>query len=331
MKKVFKWLGILILLIVILAASGIGYISFFKPDVGDAPDIKVAITPERVQRGDYLANSVMVCMDCHSQRDWSQFSGPLVPGTLGSGGERFDRKMGFPGDFIARNITPHNLGNWTDGEIYRAITTGVSKDGHALFPIMPYQYYGTLDTEDIYSVIAYVRSLPPIENNIEPSKADFPFSVILRTIPVPAKPEPRPATTDVVAHGKYLVRASGCIECHTKVDDKNVILPDVHFAGGREFPLPGGVIRTPNITPDATGIGAWSREQFVGRFKMYVDSNYHSPKLAMTDFNTLMPWTMYGRMTVEDLSAIYAYLRTVKPIKNTVEKFTPGGKMAMAE
>ncbi len=88
------------------------------------------------------------------------------------------------------------------------------------------------------------------------------------------------------------------------------------------------MLRTPNITPDPTGIGAWDKEMFIRRFKTYTDSNYHSPELAMTDFNTIMPWTMYGRMTEADLSSIYQYLKTIKPISNKVEKFTPKAQLA---
>ncbi|HXS37656.1 MAG TPA: c-type cytochrome [Flavipsychrobacter sp.] len=323
MKKVFKFLGILILVVVLLAIAGIGYVVYFLPNVGKAQDIKVVATPERVKRGEYLATSVAVCIDCHSQRDWTQYAGPYIKGTEGCGGEMFDQKLGFPGVFYARNITPYHLSNWTDGEIFRAITTGVSKDGHALFPIMPYHYYGQLDTEDLYSIIAYVRSLPAINNDVKPSNPDFPFSLIIHTIPTKASFHSKPSPNDSVAYGKYLVTMAGCVECHTPAKQGQII-PGFEFSGGREFVLPWGTIRTANITPDSnTGIGAWGRNQFVSRFKMYQDPNYHSPKLGGTDFNTIMPWMMYSRMTESDLASIYKYLRTLKPANHLINKFTP--------
>jgi hypothetical protein len=165
MKKLLKWLGVTVAVFVVIILSGVAYLKFMLPNVGKAPDLKIERTPERVERGRYLANSVTVCMDCHSRRDWSQWSGPLIPGTEGGGGEPFDRKMGFPGDFYSRNITPYGLKDWTDGEIYRAITTGVSRDNEPLFPVMPYHYYGQLDNEDIYSIIAYVRTLHPVQSS----------------------------------------------------------------------------------------------------------------------------------------------------------------------
>src|ERR1035437_9435534 len=136
--KRFKKITVFVLLLLIVAAGGsVGYLKFALPDVDAAPDLKIVSSPEKIARGEYLANSVCVCMDCHGTRDWSKFSGPPVDGTKGKGGEVFDQKFGFPGAYVSKNITPFSLGKWTDGEIFRAITCGVNKDGKALFPIMP--------------------------------------------------------------------------------------------------------------------------------------------------------------------------------------------------
>lgn len=72
--KVLKWLGRILLLVVVAVAIAIGYTMYMLPNVGDAPKLTIERTPERIARGEYLANSVTVCMDCHSRRDWSQFS-----------------------------------------------------------------------------------------------------------------------------------------------------------------------------------------------------------------------------------------------------------------
>ncbi|MBU1678356.1 MAG: cytochrome C, partial [Bacteroidetes bacterium] len=154
MRKVLKIFVYVFGVVVLLIALLLTYVKTMMPSVGEAPNMKVEINNDRIERGKYLANHVMVCMDCHSTRDWNLFSGPPLAGTEGKGGEVFDQKIGFPGKYIASNITPYNLGNWTDGEIFRAITTGVSKDGTALFNIMPHPNYGKLDEDDIKSVIA---------------------------------------------------------------------------------------------------------------------------------------------------------------------------------
>jgi len=326
MKKLLRVLGILALFLVIAGAGFSIYLKNAFPKVDPSPEMKVEVTPERVQRGKYLANHIMICIDCHSTRDWSKFSGPVVPGTEGKGGELFDENMGFPGTFYSRNITPYGIGKWTDGEIFRAVTTGVSKSGEPFFPVMPYPYYGKLDKEDIISIIAYLRTLTPVNNDVQESSPKFPMSLILRTIPENPQFIKRPDKSDIVAYGKYLTSSAACIECHTQAD-KGKLLEGLEFAGGREFQFPTGeVLRSANISPDIeTGIEKWTKEEFVAKFKQYDNPESHNIPVKPGEFNTIMPWTMYAGMTLEDLSAIYAYLRTVKPVSNKVEKFSLQG------
>ena len=322
MKKILKVLLYLLAAIVIIIAVIISYVSYFLPNVGKPENITVERTPARIERGKYLANSVTVCMDCHSHRDWTKFAGPMVAGTEGQGGERFDQRYGFPGVFYSRNITPYKLSDWTDGEIFRTITTGVDRNDDALFPVMPYHYYGQLDREDIYSIIAYIRTLAPIKNDVPKSKADFPFSIIQHLIPQKANLQKRPPESDTIAYGKYMITASACRECHTK-DKKGQIIEELAFGGGREFVLPSGIVRSANLTQDVNGLKAWTAEMFIKRFKAYQDTSFHSPTMGEKEFNSIMPWMMYSKMKEPDLYAIFKYLQTVKPIANTVIKFTP--------
>lgn len=319
--KVFSWvLGAVIILLLIAFV----YIQMAFPSVSPAEELSIEYTQDRIERGAYLANHVTVCMDCHSARDFSLFSGPPTPGTLGRGGDRFDHSMGFPGVFYARNITPTGISDYTDGELYRVITTGVTNDGRAMFPLMPYMYYGKMDPEDIYDIIAYIRSLDPIPSDIPDSEADFPVNIILKTMPKDAEPQKRPNPSDQVAYGGYLVNASGCIECHTPVNEQGMIIPEKAFMGGRDFMFPdGSKVSSSNITPDPdTGIGNWTTEQFVQRFKQYSDSSYLINKVAPGEFNSIMPWTMYAGMKTEDLEAIFSYLQTLSPKENQVIRFT---------
>ena len=323
MKKVLKFLGYAVLVIILIVAGVLIYVKVALPDVGAAPVLKVYNSTERVERGKYLATSVTVCMDCHSSRDWSLFLGPVKEGTWGQGGERFDEKVGFPGVFYSKNITPTGISRYSDGELFRLITTGVTKEGRAMFPVMPYHYYGKMDPEDIKSIIAYIRTLKPINNLVTESAANFPMNFIINTIPQKASPGKLPAKTDQVAYGAYMTNASACIECHSPVN-KGQIITELAFGGGREFAFPdGSVVRSANITPDkATGLGNWTEQQFINRFKMYADTGYHPVPIKPGEFNSVMPWLMYSRMNKEDLAAIYAYIRQLKPIKNTVVKFT---------
>lgn len=323
MKKAIRILGYTLVTIFIAIAGLLTYVKAFLPNVGDAPEMKVVLNTENIERGKYLANHVMLCMDCHSTRDWNLFSGPMIEGTEGKGGETFDQTLGFPGKYIAPNISPYNLEKWTDGEIFRAITSGVSKDGRALFSIMPHHNYGTLDRKDIEAVIAYIRTLKPIENKTEISSSDFPMNFIINTIPKKPSFTNIPQQSDKISYGKYMITAAGCMDCHTK-QDKGKFVGEL-YAGGFEFKLrDGSIVRSSNLTPDKTsGIGNWTSEQFVNRFKMYADSSYVNHPVSKGEFQTVMPWTMYAGMKTEDLEAIFAYLQTLAPVINEVEKFTP--------
>jgi mono/diheme cytochrome c family protein len=325
MKKK-KWpriLGIIAAAVVLILIGIVLYIVWFLPSV-PVKEVTVVSSPERIERGKYLASHVMVCIDCHSTRDWSKFSGPMVPGTEGKGGEIFDQKMGFPGHFMSPNITPFNLKDWTDAEIYRAITSGISKGGRPMFPIMPYPAYGTLDTEDIYSIIAYIRSLSPIEYTATRSNPTFPMNVILHLIPKKAEPQAMPPASDTLGYGEYLVRASGCIECHTPAEHGQIVKAFA-FSGGREFQMPdGSMLISSNITSDEeTGIGKWTKEAFIFRFKTYDLSSFNPPVIHKGDLQSIMPWTMYAGMDTTDLTAMYKYLHSLKPESNKVIKTKP--------
>ena len=319
MKKIIRITAYVLGAVVVTAGLLILYISTMLPNVGSAPDIAVEITPERVERGKYLANHVMLCMDCHAQRDFTLFSGPPTPGTEGAGGERFDHSMNFPGVFISPNITPAGIGDWTDGEIFRLLTTGVRKNGKPIFPVMPYKSYSKLDPEDIKSVIAYLRTLEPVTTNHPASKADFPISIILNTMPEKADLAPMPDKSDLLAYGEYITTAAGCGECHTKLVNGKIV--GEPFAGGFEFHFPdGSILRSANLTPHATGLGLWSEEQFVSRFKEYDPSHYTPENVNEGDYQTIMPWMMYAGMEEYDLKAIYTYLKSLPPVDNQVVK-----------
>ena len=325
MKKVFKILGIVVAVIAVVIIGGLVYFNASYPKVDPPKDIKIEATAERLSRGEYLANHVAVCIDCHSEREWTKFAGPIKPGTKGSGGEVFDENMGFPGMVVTKNLTPANLSSWTDGEILRAVTCGVTKDNKALFPMMPYMNYSNFMEEDAYSVVAYIRSLQPQEKEIPETDLNFPLNLLVKTMPlksyIPAKKIDK---SNPAEYGKYLVTIASCSECHTQ-SNKGEPLPGMYLAGGQTFNFPAGVVSSANITPDAvTGIGNWTKEDFLNRFRFYNSEEAQNVPVNMEkDFNTPMPWLMYSGMTDEDLGAIYEYLRTIKPVNNSVNRFVP--------
>jgi len=321
MKSIMKVLISLLVILVVIIISGLFYLFLALPETDEVQSLKVSSTPGTIERGRYLANHVAVCIDCHSMRDWQSFSGPIKPGTKGAGGDEFTPEMGFPGTFYGKNITPYGVGHWSDGELYRIITTGVTRDGKPVFPFMPFPTYSKMDPSDVMAIIAYLRTLPSIKNDVPASKPDFPFSLIMRTIPKPSKPEVRPTPDDTLNYGRYMTMISGCSDCHTPTKKGKPVV-GMAFAGGQEYQLSFGILRSANITPDKTGIGAWTEEQFVLRFKMYDNPNMEPIVVEPDEFNTVMPWTMYGGMETRDLKAIYKYLTSLEPIDNAVESFT---------
>ena len=324
MRKIIKIAGVTLSIIFILIISAGVYVKYFLPNVGAAGQLKIVSTSAKVERGKYLANHVMICMDCHSTRNWNFYAGPMQPDSLGKGGELFDRNAGFPGTMYAANITPAGIGDWTDGEIFRAITTGVRKNGKPIFPVMPHENYGKLDPEDIEAIISYVRSLPPINYKVPASKYDFPMNFIINTIPKKAHFSKRPDSSEVLRYGKYMITAASCGNCHTPFE-KGSFDTAFSFAGGRSFILPAGVVTSANLTKDkATGIGNWNKEMFIDRFRAYRDSAYAHRKVDMTkEMNSVMPWPVYAGMSDYDLGAIYTFLQSLPPISHSIVKYTP--------
>ena len=277
-----------------------------------------------LERGEYLALHVAACVDCHSKRDFTKFSGPVIPGTEGGGGFLFDEKLGLPGKIYGKNITPDNetgIGTWTDDDILKAMTQGISKNGDTLFPLMPYIQFNHMAKEDLLSIIAYIRTWKPIRNKVPARQLMMPIAM---AYPGPALQASidgnvRPPESDKVQYGGYLATMADCGTCHSPQTPQG---PDVSkmFAGGYTFDLGTNKVASANITSDsATGIGAWTEERFLNKFTQYREEKSYSYDPG--NQNSVMPLSVLAGMKDEDLKAIYAYLRTVKPISNKVEKF----------
>jgi hypothetical protein len=316
-RKFLKFLKYFFLFIIVVLIGGYIYFSLTYPKTLPATNVEIYPTQKRIERGEYLVKHVTVCLPCHSQRDWGIFSGPVVPGTEGMGGQKFTE--GIPGTVYADNITPSGIGEWTNGEVLRAITTGVTKDNRVLFPLMPYPEYHGLVMEDLYSIIAYIRTLKPIVHEVPPTDIEFPMNLIIKTIPPESyKPITSIDESNSVAYGKYLVDVADCRNCHTPME-RGEFIEDLNFSGGTKFSVNGGIVSAANITPDIeTGIGRMTKEDFLDRFKQYNNKIIH---VKPGQFNTPMPWSSYAGMKESDLSAIYDYLKTIPPVHNKVEKF----------
>ncbi|WP_229311391.1 c-type cytochrome [Larkinella rosea] len=300
--------------------AGCAHPKAYSPTSGRIRTVSLPNAPAQIERGRYLATHVAVCLDCHSKRNYSRLAGPIIPGTLGGGGEEFGENYGLPGTYYAKNITPFALKSWSDTEFLLAMTAGVSKDGKPLFPLMPYSNYGKMDENDARSILAYLRTLEPIENTVPESKPATPIKLAMKMMPHKARFQAIPSEKNSVEYGRYLVTMAGCADCHTR-RGMGGLSKKAAFAGGTEIKLNGGLLKTANITPDReTGIGAWTKADFIRRFKTYDPATFKAPEVG-SGFNTVMPWSMYAGMSEQDLGAIYDYLKTVKPVRNKVEIF----------
>jgi mono/diheme cytochrome c family protein len=322
MRVLLKIVLVLVALAATVAAAGVGYLYTKYPNVPPAEYVTIAATPERIARGEYLSKHVTGCVECHAERDFTKYAGPVKPETLGKGGESYGDPETPIRVLYSKNITPAAIGSWTDGELIRAFTAGVNKGGEPLFPLMPYPRYARLSRDDVEAIVAYIRTLKPLEYTAPARELGMPLSLIVRTMPAHAEFRPTPPISDRVAYGEYMTNAAVCGDCHTPIDDQGTAIPGREYAGGLEMKLPGGgVVRSSNLTPDAdTGIGTWTEQQFVEKFKAFDGAEHRSLSVSEQRENTWMPWYAYAGMTREDLGAIYSYLRSLKPIVNRVQK-----------
>jgi mono/diheme cytochrome c family protein len=320
LKRGSKVLLIVAIVVVGLIAAGIqftiGWRPIFGPKVRPLTAQRFEPTPERLERGRYLATSLTGCLDCHSQRDWKEHGAPIVPGTEGEGAD-FPAK-GLPGRIVAPNITPDpetGAGSWSDDQLARAIREGISHDGRTLFPIMPYAEFRNMADEDLASIIVFLRSLPPIKNPLPATEIAFPVKYLIRSVPEPVtKPVSRPDPANRVAWGKYVATIGACADCHTPaVHGKPV--PGGEFSGGSVLEGVWGRVAAANLTPDASGISYYDEALFVQTIR--------TGAVKARPLSPIMPFGVYKNLTDDDLKALYAYLRTVKPVKHFVDNSEP--------
>src|SRR5580658_7014650 len=155
MKKAAKVCVWIFVVLVLLLAVGINFTIGWRPFIGPRTrpltQIKFESTPARLDRGAYLVNNVLSCMDCHAPHQWTAHDAPIPPNMMAAGQDMTMLK-GLPGQIVAPNISPDpetGAGNWTDDQLARAIREGVGHDGRTLFPLMPYQDFHNLSDEDL--------------------------------------------------------------------------------------------------------------------------------------------------------------------------------------
>jgi mono/diheme cytochrome c family protein len=261
-----------------------------------------AMAQSAVERGGYLVNSIMTCANCHSPK------GPpaAVAGKDFSGGLRFNEP---PFDVTAPNITPDKdtgIGNWTNAQIKTMLLTGKNPHGIQEAEAMPTAFYPILTPGDLDGIVAYLRSLTPVNNKVPDPiyKIALPHHVY----PGAEKSYSQADLNDKLKRGFYLATIGHCMECHTPFAPPGG--PDFANSlgkGGREFPGPWGVSKSRNITSHQTaGIGDWTDAEIKTAITQ-------GKRRDGTPLKGPMGFQYYAKMTDADLDAVIAYLRTVPP------------------
>jgi mono/diheme cytochrome c family protein len=315
MKKALKIVGAGLALVVVLVGAFALYVKSDWPvhKKVEKVDLQVDATPERLARGKLLVS--IRCAGCH----YDQKTGALT-------GQRMHDAPPEFGVIYSHNITKHptkGLGRYTDGELLYLLRTGIRRDGVFSGPFMESP---TLGDEDLYSIIAFLRSDDPWvaakdvdDRNWEPTfLAKMLMHVAFKPMAMPKAKIVVPDLKDQVAYGRYVINSLGdCYACHSG-DFKTLNAPEPeksggYLGGGNETRDANGiVVRTANLTMDPeTGIGKWSEDDFVRAVRTGIRKDGRALRF---------PMVAYPELSEAEVKAAFAYLKTVPPMRHAVER-----------
>jgi mono/diheme cytochrome c family protein len=312
---------VLVLVIVIYVQA-----SWDKKYDWPSPTLKSSTDSAIIARGKYLVNGPAHCVSCHVSGFGDMVAADEGKEVALQGGVTF--QMGPLGKLPTRNLTPDKktgIGRYTDEQIFRMMRHGIRPDGLASMPVlMPFWKMGD---DDMVAIVSYLRSLQPVEHEVpEPEwtfmgKAVRSLTSTFKPIEKPDAPAKAPAMAPTIERGEYLARyVCNCVGCHTERDLMTYEATGPEFAGGMEFePWPefhkylnvdtALWTRTPNITPDANSALAKFKtaDDFIARFRQG----------RVVSFSP-MDWGPFSRMSDEDLTAIYNFLKSLEPVNKNV-------------
>ena len=269
-------------------------------------------TPERIVRGERLAKGLLWCVSCHSPLDTVRPGHPPVEGREFSGRVYRENE---DGRLVAPNLTPDpetGTGSWSDDMLARAIREGVGHDGRGIGLPMDWEKFRSLSDEDVASVVVYLRSLPPVRNELPERQLTVAMERARAAGARPlTEPVPEPLFSEPGEHGRYLVELGSCVGCHTAWGGDPV--PGLGAGGEAITARSGDVVHSLNITPHETGIGNWSREDFRWVMRTGKGGTLHP----------VMPWTAFQHLSDEQLDAIYDVLRTMHPVHHVIANGVP--------
>ena len=295
-RKILKWIGIVLgglvgpLVLAFVVLYIIGTAKWNKLHGQYEVPVETIIVPTdqaSIARGEHIA-TIGLCRMCHTE----SLSGQAVsvPGLF---------------TFAPPNLTSGAGGvgvTNTDGDWIRAIRHGVGHDARGLV-IMPVRTFYYLSDEDLGALIAYLKSLPPVDNELPKTDlrpvgrvmlalGQLPPEVAVADVIVIEHDSPRPVAPQpgvTKEYGQYLAHI--CTVCHGE------------GLNGQTIQSERPPILTPNLTPGGE-MGFWSEEDFIATMRTGVTPGGKQ----LIDF---MPWKYFGQMTDEELKAVWLYLKSM--------------------
>ena len=298
MKKVLKFIGKIVgsligfIVIAVALILAIGYFRFNKTYGIDVSGVEIPTDEVSIARGEHLVQAVAHCGYCHG----TDLSGDYTV-----------NKPGAEGIVVAPNLTSGQGGigaSFTDENWVRALYHGVTDEGRSVI-MMPSLFFNVMSEEDLTSVIAYMKTVPPVDNVLPETQPGLLFYALLGAGPLTeAMSAPQidhstpfqnsPAESETPEYGEYLVTIGQCRACH-----------GTELAGGqvsRSAPI------GPNLTPGGE-MGFWDE----GTFFSVIRTGTHP---SGRELDSYMPWKFFSNMTDSELRAIRAYLLSLPKLEN---------------
>ena len=298
MKVFLKWLGIVLaalvgLLLIVLAVFYFkGSAMLSRRYTVPAETVAIPTDAASIERGRHFVQAI--CADCHG----ADLSGKLL----------LDAPFA---TLYTANLTSGKGGagsEFTDADWVRALRHGVDNEGRSLV-IMPAQLFWNFDDQDLGDVIAYIKSLPPVDNEHPDPQVNalgkmMAGAGMFGSALVPAgviAHDQRPPEVPVgvtAPYGEYLVSVSGCHDCH-----------GAQLAGGKS--TKPGAKNAPNLTPGGE-LSAWTDAQFINTIRTGVTPGGH----ALNPDE--MPWKHFNNYSDDELKAVFLYLQSLPELATVI-------------
>jgi mono/diheme cytochrome c family protein len=292
-RRIVAWLLVALLLWLLLLAV----LRFFA---NRGPAQQIHATPQQIANGRYLT-AAADCAACHTAPGGAPFAGGVL--------------LAAPfGTIHGTNITPDpetGIGRYTSGDFFHAMTEGEARDGHQLYPAMPYVSYRNFTRADSDAIYAYLMNQPAVRQKNKRNGVGFPFNIrsgihLWNLLFAGAQSEPASkGTSPSWQRGRYLVETLGhCGECHSPRGALGQVERDRPLAGNNTL----GRFAAPDITPAGLAIRGWD----AAMLRDYLRTGVSARAVASDEMLPVITLST-SQLDEADLEAMTAYLLGDQP------------------